>query len=214
VSFVAAPTQNVDRLHQRAGSEHVLELHGTIHHVECLRCGGQVSRGELQSTMETQNRRWLDHFTALATLRPDGDVELPADAYNSFTIPRCPHCREEMLKPMVVFHGGNIPAPVSARAMEIVSQADALLVVGTTCSTWSAFRLVRQVGTSPRATDDASPPASPPSIPPNARTPEGRPVAVINHGASRADPYASPGLLVDGHISDVLAAVVSALRLG
>jgi NAD+-dependent protein deacetylase sirtuin 4 len=210
------PAQNVDALHQRAGSERVLELHGTIHRVECLACGHTLPRGELQEAMEVKNRRWLDHFTALAHLRPDGDVELPADAYQSFTEPQCPHCRQGTLKPMVVFHGGNIPAHVSARALEVVAQADALLVLGTTCSTWSAFRLVRHAATTPRVSSlsgDGAGAGVQSAPPPVGRTPDGRPVAVINHGPTRADAFATPGLVIDAHISDVLTAVVNALLL-
>jgi NAD-dependent deacetylase sirtuin 4 len=180
---VSIITQNVDRLHQKAGSGSVLELHGTIHEVSCLECGFKTSREEVQRQMETRNRRWHDHFSELAVTRPDGDVDLPADAYTSFCMPACPACRGEMLKPRVIFHGGSIPAPVTAAALETVEACDGLLLVGSTATVWSAFRLVR------RAKE------------------RGVPVGVINHGPTRADDLAS--FKIESEIGSVLSALVA-----
>jgi NAD-dependent SIR2 family protein deacetylase len=166
----------------------VLELHGTIHEVSCLECGFHTSREEVQRQMETRNRRWHDHFSELAVTRPDGDVDLPADAYTSFCMPACPACRGEMLKPRVIFHGGSIPAPVTAAAFEMVEACDGLLLVGSTATVWSAFRLVR------RAKE------------------RGVPVGVINHGPTRADDIAS--FKIEAEIGSVLSALVADLGGG
>ena len=68
-------TQNVDRLHQRAGSERVIDLHGRLDQVKCLDCGHVTSREAIQNQIESHNA--LPDTSSL-TLRPDGDADLPA----------------------------------------------------------------------------------------------------------------------------------------
>lgn len=83
--------QNVDRLHQRAGAEDVLELHGTIHEAECLECGIRENRVGLQERLETLNPAWKK-FGDMENLteRPDGDIDLPGGLnYSHFEIPPC-----------------------------------------------------------------------------------------------------------------------------
>ncbi|CAG9466294.1 unnamed protein product [Pedinophyceae sp. YPF-701] len=50
-------TQNVDRLHHKAGNDDVLELHGTTHEVVCLGCGHMLPRQDFQKQLETLNPR-------------------------------------------------------------------------------------------------------------------------------------------------------------
>lgn len=173
-------TQNVDRLHHRAGSSSIIELHGTIHEVNCLECNCTLEREAVQARMEVRNRVWHDHFSALAAPRPDGDVDLPVDSYQSFAVPTCPACGGSFLKPAVIFHGGSVPAPVTAAATAAVDAADAVLVVGSTATVYSAFRLVR------RAAEDRR-----------------IPVGVINFGETRADPLAA--FKIEAEIGSVLA---------
>jgi hypothetical protein len=66
-------TQNVDRLHHKAGSENVIELHGTGFIVKCLKCPYEISRQELQQTLLENNP---DMQSTISMIRPDGDVEL------------------------------------------------------------------------------------------------------------------------------------------
>ena len=185
-------TQNVDKLHQRAGAKNVIELHGTILSVGCIDCKkGGVERSDVQASMEVRNARWLDHFSARASPRPDGDMELPEEAYESFVVPSCQSCGGTFLKPEVVFHGGSIPEPITRFALETVRNADSLLVVGTTLSTWSAFRLVREVA---QARDAGA---------------RSKMVGIINIGETRADAMAD--FMIPHNSSQVLKALSAAL---
>ena len=151
-------TQNVDGLHQRAGSAQVLELHGSIHAVICMQCGDSVSRASVQAELETANPAFAES-SALAA--PDGDAELERD-FDSFSIPACAHCGGT-LKPDVVFFGANVPRPRAASAMDALHDADAVLAIGSSLMAYSGYRFCEQA----HAT--------------------GKPVAAINLGRTRAD---------------------------
>ena len=174
-------TQNVDRLHTKAGAAPVLELHGCLHELECCACGAQLGgREALQREMLARNAGWSAYWAQHALPRPDGDVELPEASYADFSAPRCSACGADMVKPCVTFHGGSVPAAVTAASLEQARGAALLLVVGSTLSTFSALRLCK-------ATVGA-----------------GGKVAIVNHGATRADDIAS--VLVGAHIDGVLEA--------
>jgi NAD-dependent deacetylase sirtuin 4 len=185
-------TQNVDRLHQQAGHKDVLELHGTIHEVECLECGHRMTRRDVQASLEGLNVRWLDRYDGKAegeekkVLRPDGDIELPSDAYHDFRVPPCPRCGGFFLKPAVVFHGGSVPDHVTSAAIDKAKGADGVLLVGTTASTFSAFRLVRHAKE------------------------RGAVVGILNFGPTRADPLAS--FKIEASVGDVLGALKGELE--
>lgn len=133
-------TQNVDGLHQRAGAARVLDLHGRVDAVRCSACGHASSRAAFQAELEACNPSWAD--APVVEMRADADAQLGAVDYAGFTVPPCGACGGGPLKPDLVFFGGAIPHAVSEAAAEIVAGCDALLVVGSTCSTYSAFRLV------------------------------------------------------------------------
>jgi len=157
-------TQNVDGLHQKAGSPAVIELHGAIGQVRCLGCQQTFSRAEVQ--------HWLDHAnphfdrTQLLNLRtaPDGDAQLEDACYAPFQTVSCPSCHG-MLKPDVVFFGDNVPRDRVAEAAKAIEDAAALLVVGSSLIVYSGFRFA----------DLAY------------RT--GKPVFAINQGVTRADGF-------------------------
>lgn len=65
-------TQNVDGLHQRAGSRAVIDLHGRLDVVVCLGCGVRRSRADLQKDMAAANPGW----TAAVVAAPDGDADI------------------------------------------------------------------------------------------------------------------------------------------
>lgn len=187
-------TQNVDRLHHKAvaalsstspPSERVppaiIELHGTIHEVSCLQCGWETSRAAVQTTLKESNAGWCDRWLHVASPRPDGDVDLPEESYAEFTMPACLSCGAELLKPRVVFFGGVLEPSVREAAAAAAAAADLVLLVGTTVTTFSAFRLAR---------DAAS---------------RGARVAIINFGLTRADELLSgPEWKVEGHTSPCL----------
>jgi len=155
----AVITQNVDGLHQRAGSRNVIDLHGRIDLVECLGCKRGASREQIQEQLAKLNPDWT---TLQAEMAPDGDALLEHAEFASFILPDCEQCAGP-LKPAVVFFGENVPQHVVANAYEAVRNADLLLVAGSSLMVMSGHRFVREA----RAL--------------------GIPVAVINIGRTRAD---------------------------
>lgn len=137
-------TQNVDGLHQRAGShpDSVLDLHGRVDAVRCTGCGATSARAHFQVRLEEHNPHWAD--VGVLEMRADADAQPAAADYASFVVPPCEACGHGVLKPDLVFFGGAIEPAVVAAAAAIVERCDALLVVGSTCSTYSAFRLVER----------------------------------------------------------------------
>ncbi|EFN59224.1 hypothetical protein CHLNCDRAFT_18868, partial [Chlorella variabilis] len=153
-------TQNVDRLHQRAGSRRVLELHGTTHEVVCTGCGRLSCRHEFQRTLAALNPDAAAVETSTSSgggdsptilrrpdgdaqvvQRPDGDMELGA-AGQGFRVPPCPACGG-ILKPHVVFFGDGIPAERAQFALDLAHSCRSVLVVGSSLAVWSAYRLVK-----------------------------------------------------------------------
>jgi len=132
-------TQNVDGLHQRAGSRAVIDLHGRLDLVICLACGERTSREAVQAVMAASNGHW----NAAALPAPDGDAEIEAAAVESFEAPRC-ECCGGLLKPNVVFFGENVPGERYQDARDALAHADALLVAGSSLMVYSGFRFVRQ----------------------------------------------------------------------
>ncbi|MCK6507841.1 NAD-dependent protein deacetylase [Myxococcota bacterium] len=181
-------TQNVDGLHQAAGSRAVIELHGALGRVCCLGCGAHSSRQALQARLLAANPGLSGEGGALdeAEAAPDGDAELEA-ATEGFVVPGCATCGG-VLMPDVVFFGGSVPAARVAQARQAVEQAQALLVVGSSLSVFSGFRFVRYAAAA------------------------GVPVAIVNRGPTRGDPLAT--VKVDGALGQVLPALVVALARG
>jgi len=171
-------TQNVDGLHQRAGSSDVLELHGSIHHVVCLDCHAQFSRAEVQAMLLALNP---DHAGTLAVAAPDGDAHVEPEQLERFALPHCPHCGGT-LKPDVVFFGDGVASATTVEAVRRVDDADALLVVGSSLMVFSGYRFARMAAAAHK------------------------PVAAINLGITRADDLLS--LKIDGSAEQVLPPVV------
>lgn len=152
-------TQNVDGLHQQAGSRRVTDLHGRLDEVLCLGCGARQPRAAFQLELEAHNPGWS---RLSAEHAPDGDADLEGTDFSGFAVPACASCGG-ILKPDVVFFGDAVPAERSRAALEEAEAADALLVAGSSLMVWSGFRLARAVAE------------------------RGRPVAALNLGATRAD---------------------------
>jgi len=152
-------TQNVDGLHQRAGSRAVLDLHGRLDTVTCIDCGIDLERAALQATLEARNPVWKE---TPAPAAPDGDADLEEAGIEHFEVPDCPHCAG-ILKPAVVFFGESVPRGRVARAFKYLDEADALLVVGSSLTVFSGYRFVREA------------------------VRRDYPVAIVNRGRTRAD---------------------------
>ena len=179
-------TQNVDGLHEDAGSRALCALHGRIADVVCLDCRRVTPRDGLQQRLARANPGWTDRH-AQVEVRPDGDVELSDTS--GFLVPGCADCGG-VLKPDVVFFGENVPKSRVERCYAAVDALDptreALLVLGSSLSVMSGFRFVRRA------------------------VRREVPVVVVNRGATRADDL--PVLKVDHGTSELLAEL--ALRLG
>ena len=156
-------TQNVDRLHQRAGSQQVIDLHGRLDRVSCLDCGTFYDRETIQQLLLRDND---SPSYAKTSARPDGDADLPDGYVDSFTPPSCKNCCG-LLMPDVVFFGGTVPKPRVASCMDAIEQCDALLAIGSSLQVYSGFRFCRQIIAS------------------------GKPLAIINPGSTRADDLAT-----------------------
>ena len=152
-------TQNVDRLHQAAGSTRVVDLHGRLDLIRCMGCERRTSRATFQAELAQLNPWWTGLNAAGA---PDGDADIDAADFSSFTVPPCQHCGG-VLKPDVVFFGENVPRERVDTATAHLAQADAMLIVGSSLMVYSGFRFAQAAA---RA---------------------GKPIAAVNIGRTRAD---------------------------
>jgi len=154
-------TQNVDSLHQQAGSKKVTDLHGRLDQVICMSCQLVLPRLQMDHLIEELNigiRKDLNvEFT------PDGDAEV--EASSNFQIPDCPSC-SGVLKPDVVFFGESVPSPRVLATMAELERLDALVVAGSSLTVNSGMRFAR------------------------AASKQGKPIVIVNIGPTRADDIA------------------------
>lgn len=132
-------TQNVDGLHGRAGSRHVVEVHGSVDRVVCLRCGQLFARSAVAERIEAANAWFVGGATV--TLNPDGDADV--GEVSDFVVPDCTVCGGT-LKPEVVFFGEFVPRERFQEAAALVKRADALLIAGSSLAVNSGIRLLEQ----------------------------------------------------------------------
>lgn len=132
-------TQNVDGLHLRAGSAHVIEVHGTLRRVLCLRCGQVFDRRDVAAQIEALNP-WIAVPDSVE-LAPDGDV--PPETTAGFTVPTCTVC-DGMLKPDIVFFGEHVPQSRFRAAESLLRASSALIVAGSSLVVNSGVRLVER----------------------------------------------------------------------
>jgi len=102
----AIVTQNIDGLHQLAGSKHVIEVHGSVHRNICERCGKVYSAEYIKEE-------------------------------NKEDVPHCPSCGG-ILKPDVVLYGEALNEMDVTKALVAISQADLLIVAGTSLVVYPA----------------------------------------------------------------------------
>lgn len=154
-------TQNVDGLHQRAGSQAVVDLHGRIDTVRCLDCDARIPRDLVQATLATRNPDWTRRPAGTA---PDGDADV--EDTDGFVPPDCAACGG-MLKPDVVFFGENVPRERVGDAQVALARSDAMLVVGSSLMVYSGYRFARMAREA------------------------GLPLAILTRGVTRADALAT-----------------------
>lgn len=152
-------TQNVDELHQAAGSGSVVDLHGRLSEVVCMVCGAVESRDSVQERLRALNPDFAataDHYIA------DGDAQLPEGSEAGFRVAPCRPCGG-VLKPHVVFFGENVPGDRLERTWTLFERANVLLVIGSSLTVFSGRRFVLRAEQ------------------------EGMPVAIVNIGPTRGD---------------------------
>jgi NAD-dependent SIR2 family protein deacetylase len=159
-------TQNVDGLHEQAGSRALVALHGRIAEVICLQCRRTSARDAFQALLGSLKPGFLEQFPSVEAL-PDGDAEV--NETDGFVVPCCDVC-EGAIKPDVVFFGENVPAARVARcyaAVETLAHSGALLVAGSSLTVMSGLRFVRSAAK------------------------QGTPIVIVNRGETRGDPLAT-----------------------
>lgn len=187
-------TQNVDRLHQRAGAKNVVDLHGRNDVVSCLNssCSYEIPREILQDHLHNIN---LNGFISSiqesgVSIRSDGDAELGSVNYNEVLVPSCPHC-QGILKPKVVFFGDNVPSTIVQGIYEQVNNSDGLLIIGTSLEVFSAYRFVERANSL------------------------GIPIVIVNQGPTRAERNHLENIImkIDGNCSIIMKDVVNFLSV-
>ncbi len=155
-------TQNVDGLHQAAGSKGVVELHGSLDRVLCLSCGAFSPRHELARRLAAAN---VGFEPVAAGINPDGDADLTDEQVGDFHVLPCTICGG-ILKPDVVFFGEAVPPQRVEHCRNLVREATSLLVLGSSLTVMSGLRFVRQAAQA------------------------GKPVLIVNRDPTRGDQHA------------------------
>jgi NAD-dependent SIR2 family protein deacetylase len=177
-------TQNVDLLHTKAGSENVINLHGTYAQVICLGCGHTMTRAALAEELEALNPGFIEHAEAIGGLAVAPDADAVVADTSSFRYLDCPCCAG-MLKPNIVYFGDSVPKDTVAQSFSLVDDSDALLVAGSSLTVFSGYRFVRHAAA------------------------RGIPVAIVNRGPTRGDDLAS--IKLEAGCSELLVLLASEL---
>jgi NAD-dependent SIR2 family protein deacetylase len=151
-------TQNVDALHQEAGSKKVVDLHGRLDRVICMSCRKHFPRILMDELIENLNPGIKKDLQVEFT--PDGDAEIEATA--NFQVPLCPGCKG-ILKPDVVFFGESVPLERVQYSMDQLENSDALLIAGSSLAVNSGMRFAR------------------------AAAKQDKPIIIVNLGPTKAD---------------------------
>lgn len=169
-------TQNVDGLHQAAGAQDVVELHGALARVVCLACGARSTREALDQRLRAANPDLA--WDGSPASNPDGDAELAEAQIARFRLVGCECCGADLLKPDVVFFGENVPRPRVQGCFELLDGSASLLVLGSSLMVTSGLRFVHRAKQA------------------------GIPVAIVNRGATRGDPLAD--IKLDATLGELL----------
>jgi NAD-dependent SIR2 family protein deacetylase len=175
-------TQNVDGLHQAAGAQRVIELHGSLDRVVCLACGQRTAREALARRLRAANPGWAAQVTEISA---DGDAVVADQQAELFEVVDCQDCGG-LLKPDVVFFGENVPRPRVEECYALTGQASVLVVLGSSLTVMSGYRFVRHA----------------------ARL--AIPVVIINRGPTRGDALAR--LILDAPLGQTLTALTAPME--
>lgn len=150
----------------------IINLHGTLSTLICLTCQTHHPRQPFQAALQSLNptmqsflKNIIEDPSIPVTRNPDGDIDVPGAPYSTFRYPPCPHCLKThkistdsdgamispssgpaagILKPTVVFFGESLPPDRKIHAEQMVDDADAIMVLGSSLATYSAWRLVKR----------------------------------------------------------------------
>ncbi|MFD1505575.1 NAD-dependent protein deacetylase [Georgenia yuyongxinii] len=181
---VGVITQNVDLLHQAAGSRRVIDLHGHYNEVVCLSCGTVITRAQMHERLSALNPGFTERVRAVADVEIAPDADAVIGSTEGFAVAACERCGG-MLKPNIVYFGENVPKARVAAAYELVDDGGALLVAGSSLAVMSGLRFVRHAAKA------------------------GKPVVIVNRGATRGDELAT--VKVEAGTSETLTALAAAL---
>jgi len=154
-------TQNVDGLHQSAGSQKVIDLHGRLDQVVCMGCKTSISRVDMDTLLQKLNPSISKDESVEFT--PDGDAEV--EGTENFVVPSCPTCGG-VYKPDVVFFGESVPIPRVELALSQLADSEVLLIAGTSLTVNSGYRFAKQAALAQK------------------------PIVIVNIGPTRADSLA------------------------
>ena len=177
-------TQNVDLLHTKAGSDNVINLHGTYARVICLDCGDSMSRAALGEKLDALNPGFVERAEAIGGLAVAPDADAVVAETESFRYLDCPSCGG-MLKPDIVYFGESVPKAIVEQSFSLIDAAGAVLVAGSSLTVFSGYRFVRHAAA------------------------RGIPVAIVNRGPTRGDGLAT--VKVDGGCSELLTLLAEEL---
>jgi NAD-dependent SIR2 family protein deacetylase len=178
----AVITQNVDGLHQAAGAQDVIELHGGLDRTICLGCGDVAGRSALDERLRRANPGFGPRVDEV---NPDGDADLPDEVLDDFVMVECAACGGGRLKPDVVFFGETVPRDRVDACFALVENAGSLLVLGSSLTVMSGYRFVLRAAKL------------------------GIPVAVVNLGPTRGD--AKADIRIDAPLGIVLPELATRL---
>ena len=174
-------TQNVDGLHQAAGHERVIDLHGRLDAVVCTACGRLTPRAAVAEWLTANNSGFE---TPRHSLAPDGDADFEGVDLSGFRVPHCDRCGG-IVKPDVVFFGENVPRARVAEAFDALAPCKGVLICGSSVMVQSSFRFCRRAEAL------------------------GLPIAALNEGVTRAD--AMLALKVEARCGPTLSALAASL---
>ncbi len=186
-------TQNVDTLHQKAGSRQITELHGRGDQLVCMNCGTHHCRHDFHDQMHDLNTDWINQVREenevekqkeSDQMRPDGDAYVKRETFDEIIVPPCPNCGTGFLKPNVVFFGDSVPKYRVNRCYAAVDACDGLLCIGSSLAVHSAYRFVTHAANN------------------------GIPIAVLNVGETRGEANGLDLLKIESPAGPTLREVV------
>ncbi len=137
-------TQNIDGLHQLAGSKKVLELHGSVHRNFCISCGKPYSLEKLLCNKELLNNKEFAIGKELLNSNEYLENKKLSENHIADNEVCVPHCDcGGVIKPDVVLYEEGLDEKVIHQSIQYISEADTLIIGGTSLSVYPAAGFIR-----------------------------------------------------------------------